>query len=277
VGTVIACVACHNKVTMVMDSVTFPSGLKVENVGDDSRCMTCHQGRQSTVSVNERLAGKADDEVSEELGFINIHYRAAGATRFGTQAKGAYEYGGRDYSGFYVHDKDFTRCADCHQQHTVKVKVDECSVCHRKADIERKDDLIKIRKSKLDFDGDGNLDEGIGEEIDALHGALYAAIQTYGKAVSDQPIVYDDHAYPYFFVDKNDNGRIDAGEAIFPNRYRAWTPRLLRAAYNYQFVAMDPGVYAHNPNYVIQILHDSLADLGTKVTVEMAGMARPAP
>lgn len=91
------------------------------------------------------------------------------------------------------------------------------------------------------------------------------------------PTAYDAHAYPYFFNDTNANGKADAGEARYPNRYNAWTPRLLKAAYNYQYSLKDPGVYAHNPLYVIQTLHDSLADLATKVEVDMAGMVRPGP
>ena len=56
------------------------------------------------------------------------------------------------------------------------------------------------------------------------------------------------------------------------NKYAAWTPRLLKAAYNYQFVATDPGAYAHNAPYVLQRLHDSLADLAGG---EAEGVTRP--
>jgi hypothetical protein len=276
VGTVIACVACHNEVTIHMDSVTFPSGAEITGVGDDSRCMTCHQGRESTVSVNEALEGHGDDDLSDELHFINIHYRAAGATRYGTEAKGAYEYTGNDYRGYFLHDEDVNRCADCHEQHTVKVRVDECAGCHKSPRIREKEDLRAIRdRSKDDFDGDGDAEEGIAEEIATLQDALYAAIQLYGQEVSGTPVVYDAHNYPYFFNDSNGNGKADPDEASYPNRYSTWTPRLLRAAYNYQYSLKDPGVYAHNPLYVIQTLYDSLADLGTKVQVDMAGMVRP--
>lgn len=276
VGTVIACVACHNEVTIRMDSVTFPSGLKVDKVGDDSRCMTCHQGRESTVSVNKRLAGFEEDAVAEKLRFINIHYRAAGATRYGTQAKGAYEYDGKSYAGFFGHDPDVNRCADCHEQHTVKVKVDDCSGCHKTPRIREKKDLLKIRdQMKADYDGDGDAKEGIAEEIATLQDALYAAIQAYGKEVSGKAIVYEAHTYPYFFNDTNGDGKAGKDEAVYPNAYKSWTPRLLKAAYNYQYSLKDPGVYTHNPRYVIQTLHDSLADLGAKVKVEMAKMTRP--
>ena len=49
----------------------------------------------------------------------------------------------------------------------------------------------------------------------------------------------------------NGDGKADKDEAKYPNRYKAWTPRLLRAAYNYQFVTKDPGAFAHNPTYAI--------------------------
>lgn len=275
VGTVISCVACHNKVTMKMDSVTFPSGVKVAGVGDDARCMTCHQGRESTISMNKALVGLDADKVSNKLKFKNIHYRAAGATRFGTQVKGAYEYAGKTYKGLYVHDKDSTKCADCHEQHTVKVEVAACDTCHRQ--VKAKKNFQDIRRSKGDFDGNGNDKEGIAKEIAGLHAALNTAIQSYGKKVAGTPIAYGAHNYPYFFVDKNGNGKADRAEAKRSNSYKSWTPRLLRAAYNYQFIAKDPGAYAHNPIYVIQVLHDSLADLSAKVTVNMAGMVRPKP
>ena len=88
-------------------------------------------------------------------------------------------------------------------------------------------------------------------------------------------MVYDSHAYPYFFIDGDGDGAVTEGEAIYPNRFQSWTPRLLRAAYNYQFVAKDPGGYSHNPKYLIQLLYDSLENLGAQVTVDMSGMTRP--
>ena len=81
IGSTIECVACHNDVTLSKTTVTMPSGIELANLGDESRCMECHQGRHSTVSVNESIteAGVTDDDtVSEDLGFLNIHYYARG-------------------------------------------------------------------------------------------------------------------------------------------------------------------------------------------------------
>ncbi|MFQ5576626.1 MAG: hypothetical protein ACE5G8_06510 [Anaerolineae bacterium] len=93
---------------------------------------------------------------------------------------------------------------------------------------------------------------------------------THAAAVGADPIVYEAHSYPYFFADTNGNGEADADEANYGNRYATWTPRLLQAAYNYQYVAKDPGGFAHNAKYILQILYDSLNDVG-----DASGMTRP--
>jgi hypothetical protein len=71
-------------------------------------------------------------------------------------------------------------------------------------------------------------------------------------------IVYDNARNPFFF----DN----AG-----NEYSTWTPRLLRAAYNYRYATLGVGAYAHNGLYTLQLLYDSLNDLG----VNTSAMTRP--
>ncbi|MER3515113.1 MAG: hypothetical protein C4310_12640, partial [Chloroflexota bacterium] len=62
IGSVITCVTCHNDVTLKMSSVTFPSGVEVTGLGPEARCMQCHQGRASTVQVDESItkAGLTD-------------------------------------------------------------------------------------------------------------------------------------------------------------------------------------------------------------------------
>jgi hypothetical protein len=54
----ITCAACHNSVTIAKTSVVFPSGIEITNLGDASRCMECHQGRESKISVDESIAAR---------------------------------------------------------------------------------------------------------------------------------------------------------------------------------------------------------------------------
>jgi hypothetical protein len=124
--------------------------------------------------------------------------------------------------------------------------------------------------SEVDYDGDGDVEEGLAGEIDTMADALYAALQSYAAANS-VPIVYDAHQYPYFFVDTNGDGVTDPGEANYGNKYAAWTPTLLKVAYNYQLAQKDPGGYVHNGDYILQLLFDSIEAAGGST----AGMTRP--
>ena len=218
---------------------------------DNNLCINCHQGRESTVSVNAAIsrAGVGDDEVSEDLSFRNPHYFAAGATKFGGDVMGGYQYEGMDYTGYFPHARRTNTCIDCHDAHSLQLDIERCGDCH---EVDTLEDVQLIRedddRDPVDYDGDGNVEEPIKDEISSMQDALYAAIQAYASDMGGS-IVYNPDAYPYWFD--------DAGE-----RFAAWTPRLLRAAYNYTYTFKDPGVFAHNADYVLQLLYDSTADIG---------------
>jgi hypothetical protein len=278
IGTVISCVACHNDATMAMTSVVMPSGLEITGLGPEARCMQCHQGRESTVSVNAALdkAGVGDDTVSADLGFINVHYLAAGATKYGAMAEGGYQYAGKSYDVNFAHVDGVNSCVTCHDMHSLELRIDTCQTCH--TNVKTADDTKNIRMngSLEDYDGDGNVTEGIAMELQGLQEKLYSAIQVYASEVAKSPIAYDGTTYPYFFVDTNSNGQVDTDEAQVPNAFKSWTPRLVKATYNYQFSLKDPGAFAHNGKYVIELLTDSIDDLNSavKAPVDMAGTHR---
>jgi hypothetical protein len=269
IGTVITCDACHNSAAAQLTSVTFPSGVTIDNVGKSARCMQCHQGRASTDSVNAAIekAGLTDDpnKVSADLGFINIHYFAAAATLYGGEARGGYQYEGKFYQPRNMHAGGLNTCADCHNQHTLQVRVDVCAQCHE--DIQTVDDLKNIRMngSGADYDGDGDILEGIAGEISGLQDLLLQTMQAYANEVSGSPIAYTPDTYPYFFVDTNNNGTVDPDEAKSDNGFKAFTANLLKAAYNYQDTIKDPGAFAHNPKYVIELLYDSIDSLNAEL------------
>jgi hypothetical protein len=240
-----------------------------DNLDASARCTVCHQGRQSTPSVNRSVAGLAADGVHSKLRFINVHYAVAAATLLGTEVRGAYEYAGKAYHGRFKHPAAFNSCTECHDPHSTRVKANTCSACHQaKA-------LRAIRESATDYDGDGDVREGIAGEITTMHVSLAAAILRYARDVAGSPIAYAPGTHPYFFTDNNGNGVADKGEVRRANAYRRWTPRLVKAAYNYQFIAKDRGAYSHNPLYALQILYDSLEDLSAKVPAGLSKMKRP--
>ncbi len=275
------CSTCHDAVpgysVYDIEEVAFPSGAMVTSEdADNNLCLNCHQGRESTASVQAATAGMDVDGVSEELGFLNVHYFAAGATLFGTEAQGAYEYEGQTYLGQTTHPAEVNECTECHDAHSLEVDAQPCGVCHSGVGSLEDARAIRHEDSEADYDGDGDAEEGIAEEIKTLHDALYAAIQAYAADEVGTALVYDSHAYPYFFIDTNENGVIDPDEANYGNQYDTWTPRLLKAAYNYQYVAKDPGAYTHNPKYIIQVLHDSLVDMEDWVPIDLDALTRPA-
>lgn len=266
----IGCASCHNEAAQALDSVTFPSGASVGGLDASAVCTVCHSGRQSGEDVDSAATGIDADTVSADLQFINIHYAVAAAVMGGAEVRGGYHYPGKDYAGRFAHVPSASSCTACHDPHSTQVDPDGCLSCHRGVDTVR-----DIRTQHDDFDGDGDISGGIHEEIVGLHKQLEAAIRTYAAQSIGAPIAYAPGQYPYFFADADGDGRIGPDEGGYPNRYQSWTPRLLRAAYNYQMVKKDPGGFAHNPRYLLQLLHDSLEDLGQVIDVDLRGRPRP--
>ncbi|MHB8192377.1 MAG: cytochrome c3 family protein [Bellilinea sp.] len=262
------CETCHDSVSEFtryqVETVTFPSGAKLgfEDTPDANLCLNCHQGRESTVSVNKVVAGIGLDVVSEKVSFRNVHYFAAGASIFGTEAKGAYEFDGKEYAGQFQHVDGYATCVDCHDTHGLTVNTGACKGCHQVDEPA----LIRFEDPAVDYDGDGDTTEGIKGEIDTLVEKLYVEIQAYATAKAGTPLVYNPHAYPYFFIDANADGLADEGDT---ERYVTWTPRLLFSAYNYQYAQKDPGGFAHNGQYLIQVLYDSIQSLNPAAVGEL--------
>lgn len=269
-----ACTTCHvaedDFAVLEIEEVRFPSGAMLSfGTSGDNTCAQCHQGRASTPTVNARIGSIEADTVSDRLGFINVHYFSAAATRFGGEAMGGYQYEGKEYVGFWPHVEEAATCTQCHDPHNQQVNLATCTDCHG-GDAT----IANVRSFRMfdgDFNGNGDADEGTYYEIDAMIEQLYAAMQSYAVETIGTGVVYSSAAYPYFFTDGNGNAMADPEEANYGNQFASWTPRLLRAAYNYQYALKDPGSYVHNSQYIVQLLHDSLEDLD----MDVSGMDRP--
>jgi hypothetical protein len=285
-GTTVECSACHNAKTAELRTVKFPSGVVVPNgmadepLGREAVCMQCHQGRESGAGVDTAIAAAAPanvDTVLPDQGFLNVHYFPAAATRYGGVVKGGYLYPGKSYDVLFKHVPGRERCQDCHNPHTLEIRLDVCAECHNVTTMEDLHDIRMQSSLTRDYDGDGNLFEGIYFEVAGLRQKLLLAIQAYCNQMPGLgPIAYEESRYPYFFKDTNGNGVADAGELSNGNRYTAFTARLLKATFNFQYATKDTGGYAHNGKFIIQLLHDSIADLNAPLVnkVDMTGAVR---
>ena len=252
----VKCDVCHSEFTRDKTEAVMPSGQALTNLGHNANCLECHQGRASIASVNEALAAVdlEPNQVGADLSLPRLHNNPVGPTQYGTEAQGGYEYPGKSYVGFNTHVLQFETCVECHDVHTLQIDPQQCSVCH--LGVRSVDDLTGIRTSRSDYDGDGDTIEGLSAEIETLQNRLLAGMKIYALATEGVDAID--------FVDGQFQDR--DGEA-----YSTWTPQLLKAAYNYQYSTSSQGGYAHNGKYLIQLLIDSMEDLGFGTF----GMTRP--
>ncbi|MEJ2012292.1 MAG: hypothetical protein P8X64_08730 [Anaerolineales bacterium] len=256
-GSLIECDACHNDAALALSALRMPSGVELTVLDEpDAVCLPCHQGLAAGAQVDLATRSLAPNGLSPELEFLSVHFSPAAATLFGSEAGGGYEYPGRIYAGRLAHAPGYSTCTGCHDPHGLEIKLAECEACH--LELNHPEDLeTRLRVSTVDYDADGNTKEGVAGEIETLRLDLWRTIQAYAE-ISGHPIDYQPDRDPYFF---------DAAGGPF----RAWTPVLLKAAYNLHFTAMDPGAFAHNPTYIMQLLYDSIQDLGG----DILGLIRP--
>lgn len=264
VGGVVDCETCHNAGLAAVKAITLASGISHPVNAGEASCMTCHQGRAAGSTVEKAVASMDADTPNSDLKFINPHYATAAATLLGGYGGMGYQYPGKDYSGRFLHARPVETCASCHDPHSLSVAEQTCLTCH--AVGKAKD----IRISRISFDGSGDLKKGIQADIAANAARLKAMLVSYAAKMS-VPLHYDGERNPYFFADANGDGVADQADGK-PVPYNAWTPRLLKAAYNWKFVSSDAGIHVHNPHYALELLYDSMEDLAGPVGIDFAAL-----
>ena len=268
------CNACHNSVTAAgITDIVFPSNVKVTTDKVTALCGQCHGARESTASVDLAIGAIALDaqmNATSGVSFKNPHYRGAAATMFGSVAKGWAQYPGMVYTGQNTHGVSAAKCTACHDPHgleVVKVTATSCGRCHfDEVTGAPVTSLAQIEEQRQfgfegDIDGDG-IQAGLKTEIEGLNAKLVEAIQAYARDVVGQGVCYAE-AYPYFLKHATFTGDCTAEEIAAGRNgaFKAFTPRLYRAAYNLKFSKTDSAAWAHNPRYAIEILYDAIYDL----------------
>ncbi len=262
IGGVVDCETCHNPNLGTVTELTLASGVVHPVQGVEAACVTCHGGRQAGINVAAATADSPDDEVNAELRFLNPHYFLGAAMSLGSYGGLGYEYPGKTYSGRFLHAKPVATCNSCHDPHDLKIAEETCLTCHFNGDPE------DIRIARVSYDGSGDTIKGIHDDIVANADKLLEIMKEYAATVAGTPMVYVGDRYPYFFADANGDGIGDEadGKSV---AYNAWTPRLLKATYNWKAVSADPGAFAHNAPYALELLYDSIQDLSGPLGIDM--------
>jgi hypothetical protein len=227
------------------------------------------------------------------------HGLIAASTYFGSAAATYYQYQTATYDGPNPHGA----CTDCHGAHTLDVNVtaQTCGRCHFKertqVSVTSLQDLAENRQlgfQGVDIDGNGAV-AGIDAEIfgptalscagtcskGGLVNKLAVAIQTYANVVAGQSISWTTSFPGHFYIYGSPAGTVtppDEWTPVYPsttvvpqvpaNVFTNYTPALVRALYNYQAIYNDPGAWAHNPRYAIEILFDAITDLNRGIATK---------
>jgi hypothetical protein len=144
---------------------------------------------------------------------------------------------------------------------------DKCTYCH--INSTSVDDLTPAFRPEDNYDG--NPATKPKAEFGVFQARLLTAIQAYCKTKTDAGVtgatyvVYDGG----FYVDTNKDGIRQPTEKTSTK----WDSKGFRASFNYHYSIKEPGAWAHNPKYVLQVLYDSILSLGGNVT----GLVRPTP
>jgi predicted CXXCH cytochrome family protein len=279
VESVVTCTVCHNEKADILTLVKFPSGSEVTfNLGEAS-CGTCHSGLDAGSKIDASASGYEEDTLVPDAGFITPHYAFSAATWLGSEVHGGYEYSGKTYVGVFEHAESVQTCTQCHDSHSLQMRenpvnknAELCAVCH--PNVTGFADYRNISVDGIDYDSD-RVVEGIYYEIEGLQNILMQSMQRYAKDKLGVGIGWTD-IYPYLFIDTNQDGTLNQEETVFTNAYNTFTPRLMKAAFNYQFSRKEPAGYVHNGKYIIQLLYDSITDLSKATGTPVVGLIRPA-
>ncbi len=253
----ITCDACHSDRAYNKTSVLFyESGQRVDYPGESSvLCGQCHQGRAWKGDVEDKILAaypggdneSTVDKQTASLTSTNPHYVASFAAIKASKSLIAVDYD-LPIAADLSHPGG-TDCMVCHDQHSTEFRLDaRCNTCHPSFE------------SLEDVRAWGNADV-----LDAKKAQLYSVIRQYAadnttedadNNTKEKACIVQSGSSGWY-LDNNCNGVRDTGD----NTYNKFTPRLLRACYNYLVYVKDPGIFAHNSSYAAAFLDASINDI----------------
>ena len=243
-------------------SVTFPSGVVRKEPGNDNVCETCHRGREAKATVDAADRGRASRR------FKNVHYLPAGRGQARLGRPRRLRVRRQDLRRRRCRTSGGTQCTSCHDpvgsHHTFQITDawdGTCRACH--ADAERRPEEHPPHPHRSTTTATATPPSRWPPRSTAWRRATLAAMQA---AAAAPGLCYAPGVYPYFFKDTERRQDLQRRPRRWPpTPSPAWTPALVKAAFNYQLSRNDPGAWAHNFDYMAELLYDSAADWGTLV------------
>lgn len=248
----VTCAVCHdphgnaNPASLRDASVTdrsLPNGVLVEAAGAGRLCMACHNGRRTNTQVEAQV-----EEGTEHFG---PHHSVQGDMLAGVNAYQKVNETFAWSSSRHILAQD--ACVTCHNHpipfneetgiaytgHGFTPTVEACAPCHGTLT-----DFSDVSE-KYDYDGDGDLTEGVQGEVEGLLVALEETILDASASPEQRAIL----------------------EASFEDSLgspRVTTVAQRAAGYNWAFVSYDGSKGVHNATYSIQLLQQSILSLNPR-------------
>jgi hypothetical protein len=240
-------------------------------------------------AVDGQLSGAA---------FQDGHNLVAAATFFGGNAAGYYEYaitwdplptGSATKTYLRLGSHSGAVCTNCHDAHGLAIPTTftcgfGCHATHAGTSDQTMAGL-RLKTGRWYMSG---TDQGVYQNFLQMRALLYTAIQRYSLAKGNvgagtAVICFNDGAGGDSFFLGTAEGQSDGGCSTLlwgkPGSNTAYTPRLLRAVYDYRLLVQDPGAWAHNPRYATEIMYDAIRDLNMGIQpasqINMTGWLRP--
>jgi len=235
-GEVLNCSACHSNVGT--GALRQPSGSFTINMtngavtydvsGASTLCARCHGGRETGDSI------KNDPNTTGIRGFIDPHYLAAAGILYN---QGGYEYAGQTYNSLGSHYQIGSDsagqgpCVSCHmsgKNHTFVAGTSACVTCHS------------------------------DKNAAALNAEFAAGLDSLKTALAAKDIHYSP-VHPFFYTAPYVAGGPNTAVTNWAAPYGAgaWKD-VMGAAFNYRLLMNEPGAYAHNHDYAMKLIDDSV-------------------
>ena len=236
-----------------------PTTVSYPDISNSNVCMGCHIGRE----VGDNI--KNDIDTDGVRSFINSHYLTAGGTLFN---ESGYEYADQTYSNFGFHKQ--IGVGDPASNFNTGSS-GPCVACHMSDNeghtfvfvTKNADGVIEDNNSPLCTNCHAAMD---ADTLEATKENFHLALEELNVALQNRGIFFF-NAHPYFYKGAGGTGgaftdwnsvATTLGVGLGTDATGAGWKNVMGAAFNYNLLEHDPGAYAHNSDYGLKLIADSI-------------------